>query len=104
MDLGSIIPFMSMPGIIGTSTEKAITAEPTSVSLRYWAALGLQKIIGAKSSHRPTKVFAHCAHQLVRFDSESAPNSVMRRPLTRSLIVRAEARHSTLGSARSIVT
>src|SRR3990170_2792939 len=104
MDLGAIIPAMLMPGIIGTSTDKAITAEPTNVSLRSWAALGLQKIIGAKKSHRPTKVVAHCAHQAVRLESDRVPNSAMRSPLTRSLIVSADTRHSTLGRPRSTVT
>src|SRR3546814_8904741 len=94
MFLGSIIPAMLMPGIIGTSTDSAITAEPMSKLLLYCAALGLQKISGAKNSQMPTNATAHCAHVLVRGTSESAPNSAMARPLTTSLMVSALARHS----------
>src|SRR3546814_6962535 len=78
MFLGSIIPAMLMPGIIGTSTDSAITAEPMSKLLLYCAALGLQKISGAKNSQMPTNATAHCAHVLVRGTSKSAPNSAMR--------------------------
>ncbi|OIQ63866.1 hypothetical protein GALL_545890 [mine drainage metagenome] len=104
MFFGSIIPAMLMPGIIGISTEKAITSTPTSVSLRYWAALGVQKSIGAKSSQRPTKVLAHWANQAVRLDSDSAPNAAIARPLSRSLRTSAVARASRLASPRSSVT
>ena len=59
MFLGSIIPAMLMPGIIGTSTDSAMTAEPMSKSLLYCAALGLQKINGANSNQMPTNATAY---------------------------------------------
>src|SRR3546814_4141084 len=75
MFLGSIMLAMLMPGIIGTSTDRAMTAEPMSKLLLYCAALGLQKISGAKNSQMPTNATAHCAQVLVRGTSDSAPNS-----------------------------
>ena len=104
MFLGSIMPAMLMPGIMGTSTDNAITAEPMSRLLLYCAALGLQKISGAKNSQMPMNATAHCAHVLVRGASDSAPNSAMASPLTTSLIASALARHSIEGSPRSTVT
>src|SRR3546814_15681929 len=59
--------------------------------LLYCAALGLQKISGAKNSQMPTNATAHCAHVLVRGTSASAPNPAMARPLTTSLMVSAPA-------------
>src|SRR3546814_15427606 len=101
MDLGSIIPAMLIPGIIGTRTEKAIASTPTSVSLRYWAALGLQKMSGANSSHMPVKQAAHCPNQAVRFDSDMAQKRQSRRPPISALAIRIPSRHSTGGHPRS---
>ena len=104
MDFLSIIPSMLMPGIIGTSTENAIASVPTSRLVRYWAALGLQKNKGAKSSQMPMKAVAHCPNQAVRFESDIAPKIINTIPLSISLRARALARHSIDGKPRSRVT
>src|SRR3546814_14065540 len=94
MSLGSIIPAMLMPGIIGTSTDSAITAEPNSKLLLYCAPLGPQKISAPKNSQMPTNATAHCAHVLVRGTRERAPTSATARTRAAKMLERAHDRHS----------
>ena len=102
--MGSIIPAMLMPGIIGTSTAKAIASAPTIMLLLYWAALGLQKTSGANSSQIPTKAAPHCAHQFVLLDREKAPKNARKIPLNRSLTAKMLMRTSTGGRPLSSVS
>jgi hypothetical protein len=99
------MPAMLMPGIIGISTDSAITSIPTSVPLAYASGNGVQNTSGANSSHSPTKALAHCAQGLRRQASaDSALKTITRMPLMTSLQVISRLRNSNDGSPRSTMT
>ena len=92
------MPAMLIPGIMDTSTANEMTSDPTRRSLLYCAALGLQNKRGANNSHKPTAAAAHCAHQAVLLESESAPKHAVKSPLITSLATSKVVRHSSEAS------
>src|SRR3546814_1821732 len=98
------MPAMLSPGIIGASTEKAITSAPTSMSFEQTAAVGAQNTRGANSSQSPAKQLAHWPNHAVLLDRDNMPKSAIRRPLATSLQASAIARHSIEARPRSAVT
>jgi hypothetical protein len=80
------MPAMLIPGIIGISTDSAITRLPTRVSLAYAEASGVQNTSGAMSSQPPTTASAHCAQGKRRAElADKTLNRITSRPVQTSL-------------------
>src|SRR4051812_47325063 len=94
---------MSMPGIIGTSIEKAIGSAPQNVSLAYANGDGDQNTSGANNSQMPVKQVPHCA-QRWRQNSDSVAKIRISVPLPISLQANIAARAAGGDRPRSWVT
>lgn len=68
------------------ATGNTMESAPTSVSLAYAAALGVQSNSGANSSHKPSPATVERAHPASR-DKDNSPNSTISAPVTTSLMV-----------------
>jgi hypothetical protein len=100
-----IMPAMLMPGIIGISTDSAISKAPTSVPLAYASGNGVQNTSGANSSHTPTKALAHCAQGWRRHAlADNMLKAITRTPLSTSLQLISRLRSSNDDSPRSAIT
>src|SRR5687768_14871275 len=74
-----------MPGVGGNATAIVVTTAPTSVALRYTAALSLQNTSGANITQAPTQAVSQRSIA-IRHDNVSNPSTISATPDTMSLV------------------
>src|SRR5688572_9767714 len=73
-----------MPGVGGNATAIAVTSAPTSVALRYAAALSLQNTRGANITQAPTQAVSQRSIAICH-DNVSNPSTISATPDAKSL-------------------